>query len=103
MTAPKTGGRVMGCIQTAAAMLVAVGIAVGQQGIPQATIRKIDPEGMIIVLKVDKEDKTYHLMEGTVVGGAKGKSLRERLSGLTEGSPVQFKTVTKDGKDYVVA
>jgi hypothetical protein len=93
----------MRCIQTAAAMLLAVGIAAGQEGVQQATIRKIDPDGMIIVLKVDKQDKTYHLMEGTVVGGAKAKSLRERLSGLREGSPVQFKAVTKDGKDYVVA
>lgn len=94
----------MRCIQTAAAMLLTVGIAAGQQGgVQQATIRKIDPEGMTIVLKVDKEDKTYHLMEGTVVGGAKGKSLRERLSGLKEGSAVQFKAVNKDGKDYVVA
>jgi hypothetical protein len=42
-------------------------------------------------------------MEDTVVGGAKAKSLRERLSGLKEGSTVQFKAVIKDGKDYVVA
>src|SRR5688572_24541428 len=98
----RPGGRIMRCIHGAAAVLLIAGFAAAQQGVQEATIRKIDLDGMKIILKLGDEDRTFHLMEGTQVPGAKGKTLRERLRDVKDGSAVMFKAVKKDGKEYLV-
>jgi hypothetical protein len=67
-----------------------------------AKVKKIDLDRMTITLTVDGKDHDFLLNEDTQVLGAQGKDLKDRLKDFKEDSEVQFKAVTKDGKDVVV-
>src|SRR5205823_4383719 len=70
--------------------------------IRSAKVKKIDLDKMTLTLTVDGKDHDFLLTEDTQVLGAQGKDLKERLKDFKEGSEVQFKSGTRDGKDVLV-
>jgi hypothetical protein len=81
------------------------GPAKGKPGgdIRQAKIKKIDLDNMRLTLNVAGKEQEFALTENTYVVDSAGKSLKQRLAGFKEGSPVFFKAVKRDGKDVIVA
>src|SRR5579871_926222 len=70
--------------------------------IRKARIKKIDLDRGVLTLTVEGNDQDFLLTPQTVVAGAAGKDLKERLQGLKEGTEVFFKTGRKDDKDYLL-
>jgi hypothetical protein len=69
-----------------------------QEGPRQAKVKKIDFDKMTITLTVDGKDEEFALLEETRVLGADGATLKERMKGIKEGSPILFVSFSKDGK-----
>jgi Cu/Ag efflux protein CusF len=72
---------------------------VGQRG----KLKKLDVENKRLTLTVDGKDRDFVLTDDTRVGGASGKTLKERFKGLKEGVEVEFiARRNKDGKEVIV-
>jgi hypothetical protein len=72
-------------------MLIAAGCALAQDGILRGTLKKVDADELTVTITHEGKDKEYKIGENTRVFGNEGKPLKEKLTGLKEGSPVMFK------------
>jgi hypothetical protein len=70
--------------------------------IRRATVKKLDPTKKTITLNVGGKDEDYLLTDDTLVLEATGNDLSEKLRSFKEGSVVQFKGGTRDGKPVVL-
>lgn len=76
--------------------------AAGQpKDIRRGKIVKLDVDKYAITINADGKDIDLTMTEETVVGGSKGKSLKERLSNYKVGLEVEFIARGKDGKNHL--
>jgi Cu/Ag efflux protein CusF len=71
--------------------------------IRRAKIKKLDIDKLAITLTVGEKDMEFALAANTQVLDAKGETLKDKLNGFKEGSPIFFRSGKRDGKDTVVA
>ena len=64
-------------------------------------VKKIDLDGMTITLTEQGKDHEFGLAEKTMVGGAKGDTLRERMSLIKQGQDVDFGILRGEGKQVL--
>jgi hypothetical protein len=71
-------------------------------GVKKATVKKVDPENLTVILTVDGKDREYRIAEDTRVFGAEKLALTERLRTIKEGVGVQFKAGLKNDSDVLI-
>ncbi|HEV3144002.1 MAG TPA: hypothetical protein VGZ47_08980 [Gemmataceae bacterium] len=76
---------------------------IGGGDIRRAKIKKLDIGKMVITLTLADKDVEFGLAENTQVLDAQGDTLKEKLKGFKEGSPIMFMARKGEGKDTVVA
>jgi hypothetical protein len=87
-----------------AGLVVVAGFVLAQPpGIQKGKVKKIDFEKMIVTLTVDGKDQEFTLTEETRILGGEGKTLKERMKDIKEGSAVFFKPVSRGGKEAIMA
>jgi Cu/Ag efflux protein CusF len=86
----------------ALAGLTLITAAWAQDGIRRGTIKKVDAEKKTVTITVGGKDEELTVSDGTRLPDLSGDSVKERLAGLKEGTEVQFKAETKDGKEVLL-
>jgi Cu/Ag efflux protein CusF len=71
--------------------------------IHQAKIKKLDVDSLTVTLTFGDKDQDFALSENMRVLGAEGKTLKERMKDIKEGSPIMFVAGRRDGKDMIMA
>lgn len=68
----------------------------------RAKVKEIDAEGGKVTLTVDDKDIEYVATDETMLRGARGKSLAEKLAGFAAGTEVMFLGRDQDGKHLLI-
>jgi hypothetical protein len=91
-------------VGTVVGLLLAAGALPAQEGVERGRIKQVDPDKGTITLTVDGKDREVTLTDRTRVVGPGGKDIAEPLKdrALREGTPVQFRVESREGKEILV-
>src|SRR3954462_9670379 len=83
-------------------LLSLVAVLAAQEGPQRGKVKKVDADKGTVTIAVGGKDLELALDEKTLVFGADGDTLKERMRGIKEGTEVFFKSTKKGGKETLI-